>query len=1516
MSDLWDNATRDIESENRSRALAEARAANTEVWHFLASATSEYDFETRLALVQERIDAPEDTREAMVEGWRKDAAQKRAVDMQTPLIGLDGDAYSKPGDPPVVAIIYDPVTGEEYDRAWSWETGQNYARSNYKVVAVAPDPYPYGGGAMSIEEAQAIYDTERRWAQDAFGIDDTQIIEASRKQSSSLTEEPCPRCDGDGEYLGDNTWVCEQCGEVYKIGRSGKPVTLSPGEAEHIKVTRRKTARFDDVVAYTYRADLYTPAGVIEALIQEGKASPAARDMDAESAIRQIVESNGFDYDDLYSYDSDEYPKPIFSSDLEGGEELMDETGNYVTSSRRRKTAGDQKCSVCGKAATNYAYQEGTRASGIFACDEHIGQFSEGRTVEKVGTRKTAHYLGTFDSPRQAVDAVREWAAKVGLEVEVKNYSGEGGLPVGGGEGYRKVTLSDGTTVTITNFPGHGWGVNVPYTASRKTAGSWPEDGSEYHAGRVKGATSLEQVQSYLYDNFKATERDGVIFVSGWDRAGFTWQALKDRLASGLMGLEDVSNEGAGETWASKRATRKTAAEAYWYISDDGRESGPFYRDDLEDLEGTRKDRDRRPFSEAWRALTPDEMREYGPAGKAVVFDRTSTRKTAGNPYPVGSPNWFDWEDKASGRVPSAPGEIQSGPVSGVPKDLFPEGGVPLHGDLTPEQEAWLKGASKTAGFLEPEDIPADFEVRPLQPGENPPGKTTCGTCGLSWDDDIVTGITPAPSARCPFEYFHDDEGYFASLMRVASEPIADDSGQGVSSLPADPGDPPDEDAAFDDFGWASSGEGTEEKLPEKKSGRKTAAWIDDIRDQISPNGTKGFYDTGVDNVTAGMLVQVYDALNDENKAKFDGMDVLTAADIGWKLIERTKASRKRAVVDYVTSMGGGKLFASMGPRRRAAMRRQVGFAREAIDTSNWGYQEWAEFGGNALDDMSIPMRGDTGPDYSYNHGYPEEEWADTYDSGSEYVNPPYGNFEEGGPGDYGPSERMTHSVDALTAADFPHVHPEIGEIHRSKDECAMSWCTYADLTSSAQAESRQQAQSRTSARRSRRPFARTAGSWPTGRSDYKPGKARVGQPNPQSDPDLFSSEDLLAEVKYLIGANKRWGSNPLRTMAYRELMRIISERGDLEVKASKTAAPLDEGLSLYLGSLETIAQQARDNIEKPGLGVAWAEGVEGLVGKLRAAVDEGYDQQVLQYAMKLYDKAIHANGDADMPVSVAAARAVVSAVMDDRPDWLDYRVVKAPIEDLRYFSQRRTASDPFAAQNNPFSGDNEMAQTPDYAEPGTDAPDMMGEPEVAGPAMTTKPRGGESPTTASRHQALLADVSEMLTRYHSDAYMARHDWRREVAAMTPEERDRALSDIATLEKLLGRMAETVQDPKTARRRPQAKVAMPNPVDLGVKVGDFFYTSWGYDQTNVEFFEVVGLTGASVRLREVAQNVEDRGSGSESVTPRPGAYIGEVMTKRIKDGGYDKPAVKIDYVRTGWLWDGTPKHQTAFGWGH
>lgn len=29
----------------------------------------------------------------------------------------------------------------------------------------------------------------------------------------------------------------------------------------------------------------------------------------------------------------------------------------------------------------------------------------------------------------------------------------------------------------------------------------------------------------------------------------------------------------------------------------------------------------------------------------------------------------------------------------------------------------------------------------------------TCGSCGRTWDDAVITSVTPAPGARCPLEY-------------------------------------------------------------------------------------------------------------------------------------------------------------------------------------------------------------------------------------------------------------------------------------------------------------------------------------------------------------------------------------------------------------------------------------------------------------------------------------------------------------------------------------------------------------------------------------------------------------------------------------------------------------------------------------------------------------------------------------------------------------------------------------------
>lgn len=56
----------------------------------------------------------------------------------------------------------------------------------------------------------------------------------------------------------------------------------------------------------------------------------------------------------------------------------------------------------------------------------------------------------------------------------------------------------------------------------------------------------------------------------------------------------------------------------------------------------------------------------------------------------------------------------------------------------------------------------------------------------------------------------------------------------------------------------------------------------------------------------------------------------------------------------------------------------------------------------------------------------------------------------------------------------------------------------------------------------------------------------------------------------------------------------------------------------------------------------------------------------------------------------------------------------------------------------------------------------------------------------------------------------------------------------------------------TEKATPAAKAASEKKNKYGVKLGDLFYSSWGYEQTNVDFFQVVEIVGSSsVRVREV-----------------------------------------------------------------
>lgn len=103
-----------------------------------------------------------------------------------------------------------------------------------------------------------------------------------------------------------------------------------------------------------------------------------------------------------------------------------------------------------------------------------------------------------------------------------------------------------------------------------------------------------------------------------------------------------------------------------------------------------------------------------------------------------------------------------------------------------------------------------------------------------------------------------------------------------------------------------------------------------------------------------------------------------------------------------------------------------------------------------------------------------------------------------------------------------------------------------------------------------------------------------------------------------------------------------------------------------------------------------------------------------------------------------------------------------------------------------------------------------------------------------------------------------------------------------------------------------------------LKVGDFLDSSWGYDQTNIDFYQVVEvISDKTVKIRGVKQSLEDTG------------YRGQDRVRPVKDswGGHlgDKPHLKRvgigDHIRvrsyaTASPYEGNGRMQTALGWGH
>ena len=98
-----------------------------------------------------------------------------------------------------------------------------------------------------------------------------------------------------------------------------------------------------------------------------------------------------------------------------------------------------------------------------------------------------------------------------------------------------------------------------------------------------------------------------------------------------------------------------------------------------------------------------------------------------------------------------------------------------------------------------------------------------------------------------------------------------------------------------------------------------------------------------------------------------------------------------------------------------------------------------------------------------------------------------------------------------------------------------------------------------------------------------------------------------------------------------------------------------------------------------------------------------------------------------------------------------------------------------------------------------------------------------------------------------------------------------------------------------------------------VNVGDIFYSSWGYEQTNVCFYEVIAKNKSTATIRRIASTMTSAESwASGYCTACPGEYIDEEQKKRLI-ASYGNVHIKIDVCENAYPWDGNPKFFSTWG---
>lgn len=109
------------------------------------------------------------------------------------------------------------------------------------------------------------------------------------------------------------------------------------------------------------------------------------------------------------------------------------------------------------------------------------------------------------------------------------------------------------------------------------------------------------------------------------------------------------------------------------------------------------------------------------------------------------------------------------------------------------------------------------------------------------------------------------------------------------------------------------------------------------------------------------------------------------------------------------------------------------------------------------------------------------------------------------------------------------------------------------------------------------------------------------------------------------------------------------------------------------------------------------------------------------------------------------------------------------------------------------------------------------------------------------------------------------------------------------------------QEAERFRRHDEAVARSSEEFRRSLRVGDILYSSWGWEQTNIDFYQVIAIRGSAVDLRQLDQRTTEDGYMCGTTVPLPDVFKGKTHTHRLS-----KNYIRIDSYRTAWKWDGSP----------